>query len=94
MNSRSEQSERQGRGVNWKAIRSASRKFLRTREAHLVFPNMQAFARMINAAIDLYHLVNPDEQKSFGRQMAYRLLKLALTIIGDVTLCWKKWIRR
>jgi hypothetical protein len=93
MNSRIQQSEWQGRGVNWKAIRSTSKKFLMTREAHLVFPSMQAFARMIAAAIDLYHSVDPDEKKAFGRQMAYRLLKLALTI-GDVTMLWKNWIRR
>jgi len=80
--------------MKFDAIRAASKKFLVMRETATVLPSMPAFARMIGAAIDLYHSVDPDEKESFGRRLAYRLLRWALTLVGDVTLCWKKWIRR
>jgi hypothetical protein len=48
---------------------------------------------MLSAALELYHAIDPDEKESFGRWLAYRLLRWALTMVGDVTLFWKKWIR-
>ena len=69
--------------MNWKAISSASHKFLVTRETANVLPDMESFGRMIGAAIDLYHVVDPDETKTFWRQVVYRLLRLALMKVGD-----------
>ncbi len=75
------------------AIISASQRFLVMRETATVLPSMPAFARMIDAAIDLYHSVDPDEKESFGRRMAYRLLRITLSKVGDVTMFWKRRIR-
>ena len=75
------------------AIRSASRKFLVTRETVLVFPSMEAFARLIDAAIGLHHAIDPEEKESLGTRIAIGLLRLVLTIVGDVTMFWKRRIR-
>jgi hypothetical protein len=79
--------------VKLEAIRSASKRFLVTRETATVLPSIPAFAQMIDAAIDLYHSVDPDEKKSIGRRMAYWLLRLTLVMISDVTMFWKTWFR-
>ena len=74
------------------AILSASKKFLVTRETMSVFPSMEAFARLIDAAIGLHHAIDPEEKESLGTRVAYGLLRLALNVVGDITMFWKKWI--
>ena len=75
-------------------IRFASKKFLHTREAHLVFPSMAAFSRLIEATIELYNSIDPEEKESLGARLAYRILRLILTMAGDVTLFCKRLIPR
>jgi hypothetical protein len=75
------------------AIVSASKKFLRTREALFAFPGMQAFARLLDATIELHHAIDPEEKQSLGTHIVYRLLRLVLKIVGNVTMFYKKWIR-
>jgi hypothetical protein len=74
-------------------IRAACKKYLIAQETMSVFPCMQSFARLIDAAIALHHSIDPDEKESLGTHIVYRMLRLALRIIGDVTMFWKKWIR-
>jgi hypothetical protein len=80
--------------VKWEAIRFASKKFLVARETANVLPSMAAFSRMIDSALALYRVIDPENKESLGHRIAYRLLRVALMRVGDVTLCWKKWIRR
>jgi hypothetical protein len=79
--------------VKLEAIRSASKKFLVTRETVFVLPSLPAFARLIDATIELYHTIDPEEKKTLGARIAFGLLRLALTIIGDVTMFWKTLFR-
>ena len=79
--------------VKLKAILAASKKYLIAQETMAVFPNMQSFARLIDAAIALHHSIDPDEKESLGTHIVYRLLRLVLKIVGNVTMFWKKWIR-
>jgi hypothetical protein len=44
------------------AIRSASKKFLVTRETMSVFPSMAAFARLLEATIELHRSIDPDDE--------------------------------
>jgi hypothetical protein len=82
-----------GGSVNWGAIRSASKEFLVTRETANVLPSLAAFSRMLGAAIELYHSIDPKKKESLGHRIAYRLLRRTLQMVGDVTLFGKKWIR-
>ena len=75
------------------AIRSASKKFLVTRETMAVFPSVAAFGRLLHADIELHHAIDPDEQKSLWSLIAIALLLLFLKVVGNVTLLWKKWFR-
>jgi hypothetical protein len=75
------------------AIRSASKKFLVTRETMSVFPSMAAFARLLQATIELHRSIDPDDQELPWTRIAIGLLRLVLTVVGDVTLFWKKWLR-
>jgi hypothetical protein len=75
------------------AIRSASKKFLVTRETMSVFPSMAAFARLLQATIDLHHSIDPDEKEPLWAWIAIRLLRFTLTVVGDITMFWKKWFR-
>jgi hypothetical protein len=75
------------------AIRAASRKYLIAQENMSVFPGMQSFARLIEAAIGLLRSIDPAEKESLGTHIVYRLLRLVLKIVGNVTMFYKKWIR-
>jgi hypothetical protein len=79
--------------VKLDAIRAASKKYLVAQENMTVFPNMQSFARLIDAALGLLHSIDPEEKESLGTHIVYRLLRLVLKIVGNVTMFWKKWIR-
>jgi hypothetical protein len=79
--------------MKFDAILAASKKYLIMQETMSVFPNMQSFSRLLGAAIDLHHAIDPDEEESLGARVAIGLLRLALTIIGDITIFWKMWIR-
>jgi hypothetical protein len=79
--------------VKFAAILAASKNYLRMQETMSVFPCMQSFSRLIGAAIELHHSIDPEEKESMGARVAIGLLRLVLTIIGDITMFWKKWIR-
>ncbi len=73
------------------AVLAASKKFFVAREAVLVFPSIPAFSRLIDAMIELQHAIDPEEKEPLGVKIASRLLLFALTVVGDVTLFWKRW---
>jgi hypothetical protein len=49
------------------AVLSASKKFLITRETVFVLPSMEAFARLIDATIELHHAIVPEGTVHRGR---------------------------
>jgi hypothetical protein len=75
------------------AIRSASKKFLRTRETFYIFPDMKGFALLVDATVELYEAFDPEGQKSRGVLIAFALWRQVLTIVSDVTRRWNKWTR-
>ena len=79
--------------MRFNAIRSASKKFLVTRETVFVLPSLPAFARLVEATLELHDAIDPKRKELLGARVAYGLLRLVLTIVGDVTMFWKKWIR-
>jgi hypothetical protein len=79
--------------VRFEAVLSASRKFLVTRETMSVFPSLPAFARLLDATIELHHSIDPDEKGFFWARIAIGLLRLVLEVVGDVSMFWKRWIR-
>jgi hypothetical protein len=79
--------------IKFDAICSASKKYLLMQETMSVFPNMQSFSRLLGAAIELHHAIDPEEKESVGALVAIWLLRLVLTIVGDITMFWKKWFR-
>jgi hypothetical protein len=93
MNSQGQHLERVAFRTKLAAIRAASKKYLVTQETMSVFPNMQSFARLIDAALELHHAIDPEQKESLGTHIVYRLLRLVLTIVGNVTMFYKKWIR-
>jgi hypothetical protein len=66
--------------MKFDAVRSASRKFLVTRETMSVFPSLPAFARLLEADIGLHRAIDPDEKKPLWALIAIRLLRL--TVVG------------
>jgi hypothetical protein len=93
MNSQGQHIERTAFRKKLEAIRAASKKYMRTREALFAFPGMHAFARLVDAAIELHNAIDPEEKESLGTRIVYGLLRLALTIVGDITMFWKRRIR-
>ena len=93
MNSLSQRLSQTELVVKLAAIRSASKKFLVTKETMTVFPSMAAFACLLRATIDLYHAVDPDEKDLLWSRIAIGLLRLVLEVFCDMTLFWKKWFR-
>jgi hypothetical protein len=85
--------ERMAFRMKLKAIHSASKKFLRTRETFYIFPNMQGFAQLVGVTIELYESFDPDGKKSQRLLIAFGVWRSVLTILSDVTRLWKKWIR-
>ena len=77
--------------MKFETVMSASRKFLVTRETMSVFPSLPAFARLLEATIDLHHAMVQEGKETVSAVIAFRLWRLALTIVGDVTLFWKRW---
>ena len=73
------------------AIRSASKRFLVARETQLVLPSLPAFARLLEATIELHHAMVREGKESVSAVIAFRLWRSALTIVGDITLFWKSW---
>lgn len=73
-------------------ILSASKKFLRTRETMYVFPSMQAFARLVDATLELHKSFVPEGTSSNSALIAYAIWRLVLTTMGDVTRFWNKWL--
>ena len=78
--------------VKLAAILSASKKYLVTRETVFILPSLPAFARLVDATLELHHAIDPEEKESLGTRVAYGLLRLALNVVGDITMFWKKWI--
>jgi len=74
-------------------ILAASKKYLIAQENMSVFPNMQSFSRLLDAALGLLHSIDPEEKESLGTHIVYRLLRLILKVIGNITMFWKKRIR-
>jgi hypothetical protein len=79
--------------MNLSAIRSASKKFLVTRETANIRPSFPAFARLLEAQIDLHRSIDPNDEEFLWTRIAIRLLRFALEVVGDVTMFWKKWFR-
>jgi hypothetical protein len=79
--------------VKLAAILSASKKYLVTRETVFILPSLPAFARLVDATLELHHAIDPEEKESLGTRIAIGLLRLVLTIVGDVTMFWKRRIR-
>ena len=71
-------------------IRSASKKFLVTRETVFVLPSLQAFSRLLEATIELHHSLVPEGKESLGAAVAFRLWRVVLTVWSDATLLWKR----
>jgi hypothetical protein len=79
--------------VKLEVVRSASKEFLITRETATILPSLPAFARLIDATIGLYHTIDPEEKGTLGMRVFFGLLRLVLTIVGDMTMFWKRRIR-
>jgi hypothetical protein len=73
------------------AICSTSKKFLVARETVFVLPSLQAFSRLLDATIELHHLMVQEGNESLGAAMAFKLWRVVLTIWSDATLLWKRW---
>ncbi len=58
-----------------------------------VFPSMAAFARLLRADIGLHRAIDPDGKKPLWALIAIRLLRPALTVVGDITIFYKRWLR-
>ncbi len=66
MNTQRQRPERRAFLMKLEAIRSAGKKFLVTRETATLLPGLPAFARMIDAAIELHNAIDPEERGSLG----------------------------
>ncbi len=79
--------------VRMAAIRSASKRYLVTRETMLVIPSMSAFARLLRADIDLQHSIDPNKKHPKWALIAIMLLLPVLKVVSNITVFWKKWLR-
>ena len=93
MNSLSQRLGQTELGVRMAAIRSASKRYLVTRETMLVFPSMAAFARLLRADIELQHSIDPDKKHPKWALLAIMLLLPFLKLVSNITMFWKKWLR-
>jgi hypothetical protein len=79
--------------VKLDAILSASKKFLKIREAFFTAPSIRGFARIIEATLELHTSFVPEGTKSQGALIAFALWRQVLTTTGDVTRFWNKWFK-
>ena len=73
------------------AIRSASKRFLVTRETQLVLPSLPAFARLLEATIELHHAMVREGKETVSAVIAFRLWRAVLTSWSDVSLLLRRW---
>lgn len=80
--------------MNGAAILSASKRFLKTREAYWICPSMHGFSRLIDATIELHHQILPKNPRGLGWPgMAFVLYRDVLIAISEIALLWNRCIR-
>jgi hypothetical protein len=76
------------------AVISASKRFLKTREAYWTCPSLHGFSRLIEATIELHQQILPGNPEGLGWPgIAFVLYRDALISISEVALLWNRWTR-
>jgi hypothetical protein len=76
------------------AVMSASKRFLKTREAYWICPSLHGFSRLIDAPIELHQQILPENPKGLGWPgIAFVLYRDALIAISEIVLFWNRWTR-
>lgn len=79
--------------MKFKGIVSASKRFLRTREAVHMLPSLRGFIRYVEAIIELHQLIVPEEPRWPGALVAFGIYRGGLVVVSEAVMFWKRWIR-
>ena len=79
--------------MRFQGVMSASKRFLRTREAVHMFPGLRGFIRYVEAIIELHQQIVPEQPRWPGSLVVFGLYRGGLVVISEATLFWKRWIR-
>ena len=80
--------------MNGVAVLSASKRFLKAREAYWICPSLHGFIRLIDANIELHKQILPGNPKGLGWPgIAYVLYRDVLICISEIVLFWNRWTR-
>lgn len=80
--------------MNGAAVLSASKRFLKTREAYWTCPSTHGLSRLLDATIELHEQILPGNPKGLGWPgIAFVLYWKVLNGISEIVLRWKRWTR-
>lgn len=79
--------------MNVRTVLSASKEFLRTREAVDVLPSIIGLKRHVEAAMRLYEIFVPNGTGSCTARLAFNLWRLVLVMFSDTVLLRNKLCR-
>jgi hypothetical protein len=79
--------------VKFKGIVSASKRFLRTREAVHMLPSRRGLIRHVESIVELHQQIVPEQPRWPGSLVAFGIYRGGLVVVSEAVMFWKRWIR-